>query len=451
MGQNTTKWVYVILALITLFGLQLRLKTISYAEVDTPVRADAKGYLVYAINMKAFNVYSRSEDAIQGKVAKPIPDAFRPPGYPLFLRLFIGDSVTDKMLYTIELIQALLSTLVILLAYASFAGFLGPPLALVAALLTAISPHLVFTNVFILSESLFCFLLMLALWTLSQWKPNSSPWLLLGTGALLAFASLTRPWTQYFFVLLIPLMLLHFPLARVRWSALALAVGMALPVLCWIGRNLLTLGIVSDNGMMLSAFYQGHYPGLMYDNRPETFAYSYRFDPRVAEISASFGAVWAEMRHYFQKDPVEYIAWYFVGKPFLLLNWDLFEGSGDVFIYPIIRTPYTEFTLFKVTHAFMRYLHEDLVLLAILGSLAAWLPRSWVGMSDSQRFMARSLSALFVYFVLVHCILKPEARYSIPMRPVIYGMAMFALWYGAGLLRRVWPVVAVRLAAPDGK
>lgn len=437
--------IYITLVLITLLGLQLRLQTVRYTEVDDPVRADARVYLLYALNLKKYNIYSQSAAAFQGEAVKPAPDAIRTPGYPLFLSILIGDTFSEKTLYNIELAQALLSTLTILLAYATFASVLNRPLALLVALFTAISPHLVFTNVFILSESLSCFLLMLFLWFLSQWKSNPSSWLMISTGLLLALASLTRPWTQYFILLLVPLMLVYSPITHIRRSSVLLCVGFFLPMLIWVGRNLITLGIVSDDSVMINTFYQGHYPGLMYDNRPETFAYPYRFDPRAAEISASVATVWREILRHLSENPLDYISWYLIGKPLFVFSWDIFEGLGDLLIYPVFRTPYADFTLFKVTHTIMRNLHDWLIMLAAFGSIAAWFPSSWVGLNDKRRFLVPSLATLFIYFVFLHCILKPEARYSIPMRPVIYGMAMFGLWYFSCLLRPLASGIASKL------
>ncbi len=155
MKKPANKCNYIILTLITLLGLHLRLQAVRYTEVDTPIRADAKAYLIYAFNLKQFNIYSRATDTLEGKSAKPTPDALRAPGYPLFLRLMIGDTVSDQTLIGIELAQAVLSAVTILLAYFAFSVILKPSLALLVALLTAISPHLVTADVFILSESLF--------------------------------------------------------------------------------------------------------------------------------------------------------------------------------------------------------------------------------------------------------------------------------------------------------
>lgn len=429
MKKLSKTWIFGMVALIVLLGLQLRLQAVRGSEVDTPIRADARGYLTYALNLKRFQTFSVSEEALQGKAAAPSPDAIRTPGYPLFLSMFVGDHTTAATLYRIELTQALLSTVTILLAYAVCAAFLTWPLAALAALLTAISPHLVFTNVFILTESLACFLLMLFLWTLSRWKTSPSPWLILASGVLLAAASLTRPWTQGFILVLIPLILFYSPIIRTRRAALLVSVGFLLPMLCWATRNFVSLGTFSDNTYLLSNFYQGTYPGLLYDNRPETLAYAYRFDPRAAEISASVATIAAEIVRQFRDHPLEYLGWYAIGKPTFLFSWDIFEGLGDVFIYPVLRTPYNTPGLFTVTHAIMHALHYVLVVLAILGSIAAWLPKSWMRLDDEQRFIVRTVAALLAYFVLLHVILNPLARYSIPMRPVLYGMAMFALWY----------------------
>ena len=434
MHKLSKTWTFGLVALIMLLGLQLRLGAVRDTEVDTPIRADARGYLTYALNLKVFNTFSVSEEALRGKAAAPTPDAKRTPGYPLFLRMFIGERVSAMTLHRIELAQALLSTLTILLAYATCTAFLNRPLAVLAALLTALSPHLVFTNVYILTESLACFLLLLFLWTLSRWKTSPSPWLILASGVLLALASLTRPWTQGFIVVLIPLILFYSPIVRARRAALLIGVGFLLPMLCWASRNLMTLGSFSDDTYLLSNFYQGIYPGLLYDHRPETLAYAYRFDPRVAEISASTASILAELLRQFRDHPLEYFGWYTIGKPTFLFSWDVFEGAGDVFIYPVLRTPYTTPGIFRSTHQVMHGIHNTLMILAALGGLAAWLPKSWVKLDDERRFVVRAVAALFAYFVLLHVILNPLARYSIPLRPVSYGMAMFALWYAGSLL-----------------
>ena len=444
MSQLSNKWIYVILTLVTLLGLQLRLQAVRYTEVDTPVRADARGYLLYAINLKQFHTYSRSPDALEGKVATPAPDALRAPGYPLFMRLFVGDSVSDKMLLNIELAQALLSTLTILLAYVAFAALLKPSLALLVALFTAISPHLITANVYLLSESLFCFLLLSFLWLLSRWRLHPHCLLLLSTGLILGLATLTRPWTQYFILFLVPLIAMAAPLQRPNRAALIIFVGFIVPVGFWMMRNLSTLGVVGDDTLTINTLHHGLYPGMMYENKPETLGYPYRFDPHATEIGASMSSVLSEIVRRFREYPLEYLQWHLFGKPVMLFSWNIFEGMGDVFTYPVLRTPYAEFQLFKATHWIMQTLHYWLVGLAGIGCLAAWLPGTDKGLGVEQRFFALCVSILFIYFVLIHCIGAPFARYSIPMQPVVYGMAMFGLWHLRNLSKLLVAIAASR-------
>ena len=416
--------------MIILLGLDLRLSCIRYTEVDTPIRADAKDYLFYAINLKAFNVYSRSTDAVEGKAKSPTPDAVRTPGYPLFISLFIGDNISDMTLFRITLAQALISTITIWLTYAAFASLLSRPLALLAALFTAISPHLINTNVYLLSESLFCFLLMLFLWLLSRWRPHTMPYLLLlFSGVIFALVTLTRPWTEYFILLLVPLIAFASPLQRPNRSALLLAVGFILPMAVWIGRNLTSLGMAGDDTLMINALHHGLYPGMMYDNKPETLGFPYRFDPRAAEISVSISSVLHEIINRFQASFPEYLQWYLFGKPMMMFSWNIFEGPGDVLIYPVLQTPYGNLKLFKATHWIMQTLHYWLVGLAALGCIAAWLPDARKRLENINIFFVKCVSALFAYFVVINCIGAPFARYSIPMQPIIYGMAMDAFWY----------------------
>ena len=447
LSSLSKKWIYITLVLITLLGLQLRLQAVRYTVVDTPIRADARDYLFYAINLKVFHTYSRFTEALEGKAASPKPDALRSPGYPLFVRLFIGDSFNDADIFSISMAQALLSTLTIVLVYFAFVGFLSPPLALLAAFFTALSPHLVNSNIYLLSESLFCFLLMLFLWLLTRLRSNPNHFLPLATGLVLGLTALTRPWTQYFIVLLIPLIAMGSPLVRPYRAAFLVGFGFLLPIGLWIFRNLSTLGITADDTLAINALHHGLYPGMMYDYRPETLGYPYRFDPRANEISASLASVKGEIIKRFIESPWEYLKWYLFGKPVMLFSWDIFEGMGDVYIYPVMRTAYDEFWLFKTSHSLMFNLHYYLVALAGVGSVLPWLPAKYSLPDDESLFLARCLSALFLYFVLVHCVGAPFARYSIPMQPMVYGLAMLVLRYG--IIRYKTTKLPTRLQTPE--
>jgi ABC-type Mn2+/Zn2+ transport system permease subunit len=59
-------------------------------------------------------------------------------------------------------------------------------------------------NVYLLTETLFCFLLILFLMLCSRLKNETNIWVFFVTGLALGLATLTRPWTQGFIFLLLP-------------------------------------------------------------------------------------------------------------------------------------------------------------------------------------------------------------------------------------------------------
>ncbi len=54
-----------------------------------PLHADASSYTSYAWNLREFGVYSRTPEWAQRTGASPTADTVSPPGYPLFLTLFL--------------------------------------------------------------------------------------------------------------------------------------------------------------------------------------------------------------------------------------------------------------------------------------------------------------------------------------------------------------------------
>jgi hypothetical protein len=223
------------LAIILVFGCLLRFQALAYTEQDYIPHGDAARYLLYAYNIRNFGLYSQSDfqlhppDKDAGFIGENIkPDALVAPAYPLFLRLLLGGEYTRHQFDTVRLIQVILSSITILLAFFVFAAF-GRIYGLVAAVLTAASPHLINMNLFLLTETLFCFFLLGLLFLLSRMRSDSGIPLLLATGLFLGFATLTRPWILGF--LLILLLYIYFTLLRTRTGkTLFLALGFMFPV-----------------------------------------------------------------------------------------------------------------------------------------------------------------------------------------------------------------------------
>lgn len=410
------------LLVVLLIGLQLRLTTVLGTEVDAPLRADAGQYFGYAYNLRNHGVYSFDSKGI-GTDFAPAPDHFRNPGYSFTLLPFAGSVPSDASLLNITLIQALLSAGVILLIYLAATPIMPPLAALGIALLTALSPHLINANVYILSESVASATTVLFLLSLIKCGTNTESarttgWLT--CGALLAVATLVRPTMQWF---LLPTLLLVYllPVQNKRTPLIALLAGFTLAMSPWWIRNLIQFGEPSNSSLMISTLHHGMYPNFMYAGRAETFGFPYRHDPRAAEITQNLHSVLAEIARRFVEQPKEHLNWFLIGKPFMFWNWDnAAQGAGDVFIYPVTKTPFlTSLPLFA-THEMMRWLHWPLVALGMAGSILPWLSASKKLLGTQAAWALRASGMLLIYFVALHIVGAPFPRYSIPILPILY-------------------------------
>ena len=142
----------------------LRLGAINGTVINTPIRADGLDYYRYAVNLKTYGTYSRAHTF----ESAPEPDALRPPGYPVFLLPFVEEPPTAFMLWQIGFAHALLDAFSVLLAISVFRRFLPETAAVGAGILTALSPHLISASTYLLTETLFTFLLMLSRSSISR-------------------------------------------------------------------------------------------------------------------------------------------------------------------------------------------------------------------------------------------------------------------------------------------
>ena len=126
------------------------------------------------------------------------------------------------------------------------------------------------------------------------------------------------------------------------------------------------------------------------------------------------------------ENPWTYFKWYIWGKLTTVFSWDIIAGMGDIFIYPVIKTPYSDNLLFQITRFTMMLIHPLLIALSFIGTLLAWLSITKY-LPSNFLWTLRLLSLLMLYFIILHIIGAPYPRYSIPMRPITYGMAVVVL------------------------
>jgi 4-amino-4-deoxy-L-arabinose transferase-like glycosyltransferase len=337
--------------------------------------------------------------------------------------------------------QAILSTLTVVVGFLLFRSFLTIYWAAAAAILTAFSPHLIVMNIYLLTETLFCFLLILAVWCVA--RGPTLGWAL-AFGSLIGAACLVRPGLQYFAVVAVSVW--FFDRRRVpKTQIIAMLLGLAVVLSPWFVRNRISVGSFSDDTLPILFLLHGAYPDFMYEGRPETYGFPYRFDPRAEEINQSKQAVLAEIIDRFGHEPLAMTTWYLLKKPIMFWSWNIVAGQGDVFVYPVSQSPYSSDPLFIWSHRVMKWLHTPLALLGMFGSLIVWLPLTG-SMHPRKRGVARLISILLIYYTALHMIGAPFPRYSIPLRPFLYAMGAFGASFIVDRLRRSKPLDRVAFA-----
>ncbi|WP_236890993.1 ArnT family glycosyltransferase [Desulfoluna limicola] len=428
-------FLFVILAVFVFFvSFSLRVKVINETMVDSPIRNDAKGYYFYAMNLKKRGVYSRDNYSVEN----PKPDSVCSPGYPMAILPFVEFPPTVKMVWDIQRMQVVLGLATVALVYLIAQYCLSRWLALVAAFLAGISPHLVVCTTYVLTEILFTFLMFLSLWFIVYGINRQKNWILFFAGLTLGLASLTRPTLQYFILALIPLVYIASDRRFKLKNCLLVLFCFLLTMAPWFVRNYHATGKISDSRLKVSTLAHGIYPDFMYKNNPESKGFPYRFDPGIHIISKDMDSVLAEIKRRFQSEPYRHLTWYFIKKPVTLLSWNILGGKGDIFIYPVIQSPYLQGGWVRWTYQFMKPIHWLFVTLSLLGTVLVWVPHSKRGLSATNVNVSRLLSLLMLYFIAIHIIGAPFPRYGIPLRPVMYIQALFVIQLFGMVILEKW-------------
>ena len=411
----------MILALIILLGAWLRLDATFETVVEHPVRADAADYVAAAYNMRHFSTYSTKWVDADSQQPPP-PNAQREPGYPAFLSLFLSGAPDWNFIRNVLLAQAILGIAIIPVVYRLAINLMPAHWALLPALLTAVSPKLVTAGTYLLTETLFTTLLVAAVACIAwQCKRPGQRWLPLLGGLLLGMATLTRPTTQYMLPFILVAILPSLQKQYRLPHALGLVAGFAMAVMPWAVRNIMVIGHASDPTLAINTLIHGHYPWMMYDARPETLGYPYRFDPQIQQLSASIGTALTGILQRMQQAPGEYLHWYLVGKPIAFLAWADPAASREIFTYPTLYSPYYSAPAFITSLILAKTTHWVWVTLCIAATVLALRPQA------KAMPILRLLAATFVYFVLLHMAGFPIARYNIPLMPLLFVLAGYAL------------------------
>jgi len=210
----------------------------------------------------AYDLIARNLLAGKGFVLSR-PTAFRPPGYPVFVALIYALGTNN--LATLRLAQAVLGTATVIVTYqVAMLAFSQYRLALLAALLVALHPVLLYLTGLVYPETLAILLTMLALWLLKvvTTEPPQRTGVPLVLGSLLGAIVLMRPSMLIFALLSIGwVWMAQRDRQRSFARATLILLVLVLSILPWTIRNYLVfhefIPLATEGGV---TFWGGNHP-----------------------------------------------------------------------------------------------------------------------------------------------------------------------------------------------
>ncbi len=176
--------IIICLALILRFALAVFL-ILAYPKDKFDDYIDTQGYMLLAENLLEKGVFSGSENAPYA------PDTKRTPGFPLYLGIIY--SIFGFQSNMFFFVNSLISALTCGFAFLLCKPLLGIKTARLAAILLAVDIDSILTANYIITETLFTFLLICAIYVLFQYLQSKNIWHLLFSVLLFALVTYVRP------------------------------------------------------------------------------------------------------------------------------------------------------------------------------------------------------------------------------------------------------------------
>lgn len=429
ISHQSWQW-RLLLLFVSLLALGFRYYYVIHAEVFQPVdqpnvRADAVEYYAYARNLVQHGVFSKAPEGVMPLAG----DNYRDPGYPVFLaswmKLF---GQWDSWYSAVLLSQTLLSTLTVMFMLCLGQRWMPLRWLAVAGVLMAIWPHNVAMCSYLLSETLFGFLVALGLLLLGiALDRRSTGWAVAG-GIGLSLAALTNAVLLPVALLLALYLLVRRQMNRAMFAALVIAT--LATIMPWAIRNsLLPPSDASSSGRALVNLVQGSWPSYhsayqaAMKHDPDGIIVMTAIDREMTTIQSDPSAGLSLIGHRMAGNPGSYIRWY-LSKPALLWGWNIRMGQGDIYVYPTRNSPFKVNPIYRAASAISYSLNPWLFVLAIVGGLLAVLPKRQI----QPGIAAAALTLAFV--TLVYSVLQAEPRYAIPFRGPEIMLAVFAAYRG---------------------
>ena len=426
---------------IGVLALLLREQFVLLAQPESPISGDIRQYVAYALNLIQQGVFS---SAMPGS-AVIAPDTFRGPGYPLFLAacMKVRGAESEAWYYLALHLQSFFGAATVVMGTFLGRKWLPAGAALASGLLMAVWPHHIAATGALLSEVLFGFMLMLAMLLTARSLKASGFGSATLAGAAFGYAYLINP-----IILIFPVAILFifWRSGHARKGACLLAVTLLFASV-WSIRNS-TVPAQIGPGRAEINLVQGSWP-LYHSAWIERLA-----DPvaqqMIAESEAEalqlsnnpvdgFKRIAARMG----EAPAAYAHWYLIEKPYLLWDWDIRVGAGDIYFLAEQNSPFETNALLHQVKLLLKTLNPVFFLLATVGALVIVF-RWCTGRTIETTAVLVALFCLYV--TAIHNVFQAEPRYASPYRPFELLLAMgTAVWVVAWLKSRIRPAKA---AAP---
>lgn len=418
----------LIIGLLTGIALYLRIAYIQHTVIYRPIQADALEYVTYGRNIAHHATYSKQLGTDQ-----PQPDAFRSPGYPLLIAAAIRVTGDESFLRIVLFIQILLSALLVPMTFFAGIPFLSRRYAILAAALVALNPHLTAMTSYLLTETLNAFLLLAAFVLYVHAYKNMSITQFLASGLFWGAAYMTNETC-----LLLPPTISAVTIVTCRGASAGnrkqLIAGMACSLvvflifpLGWNIRNRINLPPDSPRGSLraINTLSHGSYPGFIFES--EQFKYRpYKEDPQQPEFGRSLNRFTAVMAERIKQRPLRYLAWYLFEKPYYLWSWNLLQGQGDVYVYRVKHSLYTQSPVADGIRLLYRYTHPLIVLFAAVGMLLLIVRKTEWGQPPDGGLPVVLVALVIIYYTTIYSVFAPWPRYAVPLRPFLYLVFLYA-------------------------
>jgi hypothetical protein len=425
----------LMLALVALLAFAVREHFVLSTIVDVKIRGDIREYVAYAWNLVAHGVFSSTFPP-----EMPVPDDYRSPGYPwliaLAMKLFPQEPTWNVLglWYPAMLqLQVWLGTATAVLVALLARHWLSATWSIFAGVLIALWPHHVAATNALLSEVVFGFCLVAALYAFARaWTTGRTAWWVV-TGIAFGYGFLVNPLLLFFPPCLAALAWWH---GQRRPAAILLAVFLV-PVLGLGLRNATVDSAGHGGGYRVALnFVQGSWPNY------HPAAVRYRTGDPIAvaitnEIAAETDALRADLPSGLQRigtrmaqSPGFHARWY-AAKPWLLWGWSIRIGAGDIYFLDVRNSPLDRSAALRAIAVAYRTLNPLFTTIALAGG--AWL--MFLGLRRRDLLPVAATGALAIYLTLVHEVLQAEPRYATAYRGIEVVLVATALAFGWQWLR----------------